>query len=74
MAYTYSKCMSDWMGFWGARGQGFNQSEYAQNLYDRRAEWGPCYFDATHVLTSYALYDLPVGYGRKFWQSLESCG
>jgi hypothetical protein len=31
-----------------------------------RAEWGPCYYDVPHVLTSYAVYELPVGRGRKF--------
>ena len=66
VAYTYSKCMTDSTGYYGAWGQTAPQSSYWQNLYDRRAEWGPCYYDAAHVLSSYALYQLPVGRGRKF--------
>jgi hypothetical protein len=66
VAYTYSKCMSDSIGYFGAWGQSGSQSAYWQNLYDRRAEWGPCYYDATNVLSSYAVYELPVGRGKKF--------
>ena len=66
VAYTYSKCMSDSIGYFGAWGQSSSQSAYWQNLYDRRAEWGPCYYDATNVLSSYAVYELPVGRGKKF--------
>jgi len=66
VAYTYSKCMSDSIGYFGAWGQAAPQSPYWQNLYDRRAEWGTCYYDATHVLSSYAVYELPVGRGKKF--------
>jgi Carboxypeptidase regulatory-like domain len=65
-AYTYSKCMSDSTGYFGAWGQSASQSAYWQNLYDKRAEWGPCYYDVTHVLTNYAVYELPVGRGKKF--------
>ncbi|HVN78662.1 MAG TPA: TonB-dependent receptor [Terriglobia bacterium] len=66
VAYTYSKCMSDSIGYYGAGGQSASQSAYWQNRYDRRAEWGTCYYDVTHVLTSYAVYELPVGRGKKF--------
>ena len=54
VAYTYSKCMTDSIGYFGAGGQAAPTSAYWQNLYDRRAEWGPCYYDVAHVLTSYA--------------------
>jgi hypothetical protein len=33
-------------------------------VYDQRAEWAPCYYDATHVISAYAVYDLPFGRGR----------
>ncbi len=46
-------------------------SPYWQNLYDKKAEWGPCYYDATHVLTSYATYDIPFGRDRKFGKSMN---
>ena len=66
VAYTYSKCMSDSIGYFGGYGQAAPQSAYRQNLYNRRAEWGPCYYDATHIFSSYAVYELPVGRGKKF--------
>jgi hypothetical protein len=66
VAYTYSKCMSDSIGYFGAGGQAASQSAYWQDLYDRGAEWGPCYYDATHVVSSYVIYELPLGRGKKF--------
>jgi hypothetical protein len=67
VAYTYSKCMTDSSGYYGSwGGQTTPTSPYWQNLYDKKAEWGPCYYDATHVLTSYATYDIPFGRGRKY--------
>jgi len=65
VAYTYSKCMTNSSGYYGSwGGQTTPTSPYWQNLYDMRAEWGPCYYDVTHVLTSYATYDLPIGRGK----------
>jgi hypothetical protein len=58
--------MSGSIGYFGEWGQAGSQSAYWQNLYDKRAEWGPCYYDATHVLSGYAVYELPVGRGKKF--------
>ncbi len=72
VSYTYSKCMTDSSGYYGSwGGQALPTSPYWQNLYDKRAEWGPCYYDATHVLTGYATYDIPVGRGRKFGSSMN---
>ena len=42
-----------------------------QNLYDRRAEWGPCYYDVAHVLSSYVIYALPVGRNKRWGRSLN---
>jgi hypothetical protein len=73
VAYTYSKCMNDSTGQWPVWGQAAPQSAYWQNLYDKRAEWGPCYHNVTHVLTSYAVYELPIGRGKKVgnhWNSV----
>ena len=67
VAYTYSKVMTNSSGYYGSwGGQTVPTSPYWQNLYDKRAEWGPAYYDVTHVLSSYAVYDLPVGRGKKF--------
>ena len=72
IAYTYSKCMTDSTGYFGSwGGQAASASAYWQNLYDRRAEWGPCYYDVTHLLTSYAVYELPVGRHKKWGKNLN---
>ncbi len=66
VSYTYSKCMSDSTGYYGAWNNALSASAYWQNVYDQRAEWAPCYYDATHVLSAYAIYDLPFGHGKQF--------
>jgi hypothetical protein len=72
VAYTYSKCMTDSSGYYGSwGGQALPTSPYWQDLYDKKAEWGPCYYDSTHVLTSYATYDIPVGHGRKYMANMN---
>jgi hypothetical protein len=64
VAYTFSKCMSDSTGYYGAWNNALSASAYWQNVYDQRAEWAPCYYDATHVISAYAVYDLPFGRGK----------
>ena len=66
VAYTYSKCMSDSTGYYGAWNNADSASAYWQNIYDQRAEWAPCYYDATHVLSAYSIYALPFGHGQRF--------
>ena len=56
--------MSDSTGYYGAWNNALSASAYWQNVYDQRAEWAPCYYDATHVVSAYAIYDLPFGRGR----------
>jgi hypothetical protein len=73
VAYTYSKCMSDnagYYGYWGAS-QAYFGNTYWQNLYDSKGEWGPCFFDQTHGLTTYALYEVPFGKGRQYGKSVN---
>lgn len=69
VSYTYAKCMSNNTGYYGtwsgARGSS-TASPYWQNIYDPAAEWAPCYYDEKHNLTSYAVYELPFGKGKKF--------
>ena len=73
VAYTYSKCMTDSSGYYGSwGGQTTPTSPYWQNLYDKKAEWGPCYYDSKSVLTTYATYDLPFGKGRKYGSNMNS--
>jgi hypothetical protein len=66
VSYTYSKCMSDSTGYYGAWNNALSASAYWQNVYDQRAEWAPCYYDATHVISAYAVYDLPFGRGKSY--------
>jgi hypothetical protein len=63
--------MTDSIGYFGAGGQASPSSPYWQNLYDRRAEWGPCYYDVAHVLTSYVVYELPVGRNKRWGKNLN---
>jgi hypothetical protein len=66
LSYTWSKGMSDSIGYYGEGGQAGGQSAYMQNLYDRRSEWGPTYFDVQHNFTSSFVYELPFGQKKKF--------
>ena len=72
IAYTYSKCMSDAIGYYGAGGQSASQSPYWQNLYDKKSEWGPCFYDVAHVGTANVIYDLPVGSNRQFGRNMNA--
>lgn len=74
VSYTYSKCMSNntgYYGTWSTARASSTASPYWQNVYDPAAEWAPCYYDATHVLTAYAVYDLPFGRGRQFGSNMN---
>jgi hypothetical protein len=69
VSYTYAKCMSNNSGYYGTWSQArasSTASPYWQNIYDPGAEWAPCYYDETHNLTAYAVYDLPFGKGKQF--------
>jgi hypothetical protein len=72
LSYTWSKCLTDSIGFYGSSGaQAAPQSAYVQNLYNRAAEWGPCFFDAKHNVSGYASYDLPFGRNRAFGKNMN---
>jgi hypothetical protein len=74
VAYTYAKCMSDntgYYGTWSGSRASSTASPYWQNTYDRKAEWAPCYYDETHNLTAYAVYELPFGKGKQFGSNLN---
>jgi hypothetical protein len=63
-AYTYSKCMTNAIGYFGQAGQADGPSPFFQNIYDAAADWGPCEYDATHNFVANALYNLPFGRGH----------
>ncbi|PYV80756.1 MAG: hypothetical protein DMG93_18065 [Acidobacteria bacterium] len=71
VSYTFSKCMSDSTGYYGAWDNALSASAYWQNIYNPRSEWAPCYYDATHVISAYAIYDLPFGRGRTFGHDMN---
>lgn len=66
VAYTYSKCMSNSGGFYGTWGA--SQTSHGQvgwtSIFAPRMDWGPCFFDETHILTSYVTYQIPIGRGK----------
>ena len=74
VSYTFGKCMSNntgYYGTWSGARQSSTASPYWQNVYDPKAEWAPCYYDAANTLTAYAVYDLPFGKGKKFGSDMN---
>lgn len=74
VSYTFGKCMSNntgYYGTWSGARQSSTASPYWQNVYDPKAEWAPCYYDAANTLTAYAVYDLPFGKGKKFGNDMN---
>jgi hypothetical protein len=73
VAYTFSKCQTDNSGYYGTWGstQGSPASPYYQNLYDPKADWAECYFDAKHLLSAYAVYEIPFGRGKKWGSNMN---
>jgi hypothetical protein len=71
IAYTFSKCMSNSPGYfgtgWGSTGATSSGGQPGwENIYNPRLDWGPCYYDQKHILTSYVTYQLPFGHGKQF--------
>src|ERR1700728_1693372 len=64
VAYTFSRCMSDSTGYYGAWVNALSASAYWQNVYDQKAEYAPCYYDSTNVASAYAIYDTPFSRGK----------
>jgi hypothetical protein len=71
VAYTYSKCMTNNLGYYGQGGQSGQSNYYYQNIYNAAAEWGPCDYDATHNFVTNAVYDVPFGRDRKFGNNMN---
>ena len=74
VSYTFGKCMSNntgYYGTWSGSRASSTASPYWQNIYDPKAEWAPCYYDAANTLTAYAIYDLPFGRGRQFGKDMN---
>jgi hypothetical protein len=77
VAYTWSKCMSNSPGYFGT-GWGSTQAQSSggqpgwENIYNPRLDWGPCYYDQTHILSSYVTYQLPLGRGKQFGRDMPA--
>jgi hypothetical protein len=76
VSYTWSKCMSNSPGYFGT-GWGSTQATSSggqpgwENIYNPSLNWGPCYYDQTHILTSYVTYQLPFGRGKQFGHDMN---
>jgi len=70
-SYTYSKCMTDNLGYYGQGGQAAQVNWYAQNIYNEAADWGPCDYDATNNFIANAVYSLPFGRKQKFGANMN---
>jgi hypothetical protein len=67
VAYTFSRCRTDNSGYYGNWGaETYPANPYYQNLYAPRADWADCYFDASQVLSAYAVYEIPFGHGKRW--------
>jgi hypothetical protein len=76
VSYTWSKCMSNSPGYfgtgWGSTGATSSGGQPGwENIYNPRLDWGPCYYDQTHILTSYVTYQLPLGKGKQFGHDMN---
>jgi len=76
VSYTWSKCLSNSPGYfgtgWGSTGATSSGGQPGwENIYNPRLDWGPCYYDQTHILTSYVTYGLPFGHGKQFGHDMN---
>jgi hypothetical protein len=73
VSYTYQKCMANSAGYYGSwGGQSQNADSYWQNIFNPNGDYAQCYWDTKHVLTAYAVYDLPFGKGKQFGHNLPT--
>jgi hypothetical protein len=64
--YTWSKCLTNSIGYYGDGGQASTNDYYWPNAYNGSSQWGPCYYDVPQAFNGFVTYDLPFGHGRKF--------
>ena len=69
-AYTYSKTLSDSLGYYGSGGVAA-EAAYWQNAYNRHADYGPAFFDARHIFSFGSTWDVPVGKDRRFGSGMN---
>ena len=79
MNYTWSKCMTNTLGYFGSYGdeEGIGESQtqatqnFFQNEYDPRADYGRCTTDVASYFGGYAVYALPFGRGKLVGNSVN---
>ena len=79
-SYTWSRCMSNSLGYFGQYGdeEGIGQSQtgggyfFFQNEYNPMADYGRCISDIAQDVQGYVVYDLPFGKGRQFASNANS--
>ena len=72
--YTWSKCLSNSLGYFGQFGdeEGLGQSQtnggyfFFQNIYDQHNDYGRCINDVAGSFNGFLIYELPFGRGKKF--------
>ena len=72
--YTWSKCLSNSLGYFGQFGDEeaitgvsqTNSSFFFQNNYNAKSDYGRCIADVASLFNGYMTYDLPFGKGRMF--------
>ncbi len=75
VSYTFQKCMTNddgYYGTWGGTTQAGPSGNYWQNLYNPNGDYARCYWDTTHVLSAYAVYELPIGRGKQFGHDMPT--
>jgi Carboxypeptidase regulatory-like domain len=75
LAYTWSHCLTNNSGYYGAGGnanQTSSASPYYQNLYNPHGDYASCYYDSRNILSGYATYDLPVGKGKAWGNNMNT--
>jgi Carboxypeptidase regulatory-like domain len=78
-SYTWSKCMTDTLGYFGSYGdeEGAGESQtqatqnFFQNEYDPKGDYGRCTTDVASLFNGYAVYNLPFGRGKMFGNSVS---
>jgi hypothetical protein len=70
--YTWSKSLTNNLGYYGASGgSAASQSAYWQDAYNGGGDYGPAFFDSTHIFSFSGYYDLPFGRGRTFGSGMN---
>jgi len=68
--YTFSKTLSNNLGYYGAGGVS-SMSAYWQDAYNGHADYGLAFFDAKQVYSFAGSYELPLGRGKLFGSGLN---